>query len=85
MPAQPTRARRGQTARELADRFGVSPRTIRRTVAEERSEFLNRAQQRRERIRELRATGLSYRAIAAEVGCSVGTVHNALRREDDDS
>lgn len=85
MTAQPTRARRGQTARELADRFGVSTRTIRRTVAEERSEFLSRAQQRRMRIRELRETGMSYRAIAAEVGCSVGTVHNALRREDDDS
>ena len=85
MTAAPTRARRSQTARELAERFGVSTRTITRTVAEERSEFLSRAQQRRVRIRELRETGMSYRAIAAEVGCSVGTVHNALRREDDDS
>jgi DNA-directed RNA polymerase specialized sigma24 family protein len=48
-------------------------------VAEERSEYLTRAQERRLRIRELRETGLSMRAIAAEVGCSVGTVHNALK------
>lgn len=79
MTAAPARARRNQTARELANRFGVSARTIRRTVAEERSEYLTRAQERRLRIRELRETGLSMRAIAAEVGCSVGTVHNALK------
>lgn len=80
-----TPAKRTHTARELADRFGVAPRTIRRVVAQPREEYLSEAQQRRKRIRELRETGLSMRAIAAEVGCSVGTVHNALRREDDDS
>jgi AcrR family transcriptional regulator len=30
------------------------------------------------RIRELRARGMSLRAIAAEVDCSVGTVHRVL-------
>lgn len=74
-----TQARRSATARELADRFGVTPRTIRSIIAQPRIEYLNEAQQRRERIRELRETGLSYRAIAAEIGCSVGTVHNALK------
>lgn len=79
----PTRARRKQTAAELAKRFGVTPRTIRNMVSEERSEYLKRAEQRRQQIRELRETGLSMRAIAAKVGCSVGTVHRALKIDDD--
>ena len=70
--------RKGKTARELAERTGLSIRTIMDWTAEPRGEYLTRAQSRREKIRELRATGLSMRAIAAEVGCSVGTVHNAL-------
>lgn len=77
-----TPARRGKrrgTARQLAQRFSVSERTIRYTMAEERAVYLSRAQERREAIRQLRATGMSMRAIAAEVGCSVGTVHNALK------
>ena len=78
----PTRARRKQTAAELAKRFGVTPRTIRNTVAEERNAYLSRAEQRRQKIRELRKTGLSMRAIATEVGCSVGTVHNALAKDE---
>lgn len=40
MTSTPTRAKRKQTARELAERFGVSPRTIRRTVAQERADYL---------------------------------------------
>ena len=77
--------RNGLTIRELAARAGVYPRTIKRWTSDPRDVYLSRAEQRRKRIRELRETGLSMRAIAAEVGCSVGTVHNALRREDDDS
>ena len=84
MKPGPTRARRNHTATELAKRFGVSPRTIRNTVAEERDVYLSRAEQRREQIRELRKQGLSMRAIAEQVGCSVGTVHNALNYQDDD-
>ena len=71
--------RNGRTARELAERLGVTPQTIRYWTAEPRENYLAGAQKRRERIRELRETGLSYRAISAEVGCSIGTVHNALK------
>lgn len=70
--------RRKRTAREVAEQLGVSPRTVRRFVAEPRDAYLSRAEQRRQQIRELREQGLSMRAIAAEIGCSVGTVHNAL-------
>lgn len=76
----PTRARRNGTARELAERYGVSPRTIQNLVAEERAVFLKRAADRHEKIRALHAKGMTYRAIAAEVGCSIGTVHYALKK-----
>lgn len=72
------REKRIQTARALGNQFERSPRTIRRIIAEPRDEYLSNAQKRREKIRELRKAGLSYRAIAHEVGCAVGTVHNAL-------
>lgn len=78
----PTRARRTHTARELGERFNRSPRTIRRIISEERQEWLSRIDQRREKIRELRSSGMSMRAIAAELGCSVGTVHNALKAQE---
>lgn len=80
MTQTPARAKRPQTARELAERFGVSPRTIRRTVAESREDYLSAAEKRHQRIRELRAEGLSMRAIAEELNISVGTVHYALNK-----
>lgn len=76
--------RNGRTARELAEKAGMSVRTAQRWTAEPRDTYLSRAEQRRQQIRELRDQGLSMRAIADEVGCSVGTVHNALNYQDDD-
>lgn len=76
--------RNGLTIRELAERAGVDPRTIKRWTSDPREVYLSRAEQRRLRIRELRETGLSMRAIAAKVGCSVGTVHNALKDQPED-
>lgn len=37
--------------------------------------------ERDEQIRALRDTGQSVRAIAKEVGCSVGTVHRVISKE----
>lgn len=74
--------RRERTAREVAAQLGVSERTVRRFIAQPRDEFMSDVQARRERIRELREQGLSYRAIADAVGCSIGTVHNALKRDE---
>ena len=56
--------------------------TIRRTVAQERADYLADAAARHKRIRALRAEGLSMRAIAAKEGVTVGTVHYAIHKDD---
>lgn len=74
--------RNGKTAREVAEKTGLSIRTIMDWTAESRETYLSRAEKRRQKIQELRKTGLSMRAIASKVGCSVGTVHNALAKDE---
>ena len=71
--------RNGKTARELAERTGMSVRTAQRWTSEPREVFINRANDKRERVHELRDKGLSMRAIAAEIGCSVGLVHRYVK------
>jgi transposase len=70
--------RRKMTAREAAEKFGTSTRTIQRLFAEPRHNFLDRAQQRREQAVGLRERGLTYRQIAEQMGCTVGTVGRLL-------
>lgn len=82
MTDTPMRVRRNKTARELAEKFGVSPRTIQRMVAQSREDYLNQAAERRSRIRALRAEGLSMRAIAEREGITPGAVHYALSKSD---
>jgi len=72
--------RRMVTARVLAERVGVSERTIKRYIAEPRAEYDARIEARHTRIRELREEGKSMRAIAIELNVSVGTVHYALNK-----
>lgn len=73
--------RQGRTARELAEKTGLSERTIRAWTAEPREAYLKRAAERHEKIRELRAAGLSMRAISKEVGIAVSAVHYALQKD----
>lgn len=70
--------RRGRTAREVAEQTGLSVRQVQNWTSQPRTTYLARAQEQRVKIRDLRATGLSMRAIAAELECSVGIVHRAL-------
>ena len=72
--------RSGRTARELAEKMGASVRTAQRWTSEPRETYEARAAARHERIHELREQGLSMRAIATEVGVTVGTVHYALHK-----
>lgn len=75
--AHPTR--RKITAREAAEKLGVSPRTVSRFMAEPRSDFLARAAERRQAVLDLRLQGLSYAKIGAELGLSTGAVGRLLR------
>lgn len=72
--------RRNVPARVLAEQFGASERTVRRIVAEPRSEYIERARQRRQRAWELRQGGATYKDIADDLGCPVGTVSTLLRK-----
>lgn len=79
VPPERRRPRNGRTIREAAELTGLTPQTIKRWTSEPRDTYLARAQERAERIRTLRESGMTMRAIAAELGCSVGTVHYALK------
>ncbi|MFD6859128.1 helix-turn-helix domain-containing protein [Rhodococcus sp. NPDC060090] len=70
--------RRKLTAREAAEKFGASTRTIQRLFAEPREEFLERADLRRMQVVGLREQGLKYREIAEEMGISTGAVGRIL-------
>src|SRR5699024_12877238 len=75
--------RNRKTARELAERTGMSVRTAQRWTSEPREVFIKRANEKRVRVQELRAEGWSIRAIAAEIGCSVGTVHRYVEESEE--
>ncbi|PXX52291.1 hypothetical protein DFR70_13323 [Nocardia tenerifensis] len=71
--------RRTKTARELAEQYGASTRTIQRLIAEPREDFEARARAKALRAAELRASGLTYARIAEELGISIGSVSALLR------
>lgn len=62
--------RRTKTAREVAEHFGVSRRTVQRLMAEPREDFLDRAKSRRLQAVALQAEGLTSRQIGERLGCS---------------
>lgn len=67
------------TAREAAEKFGVSVRTVQRVVAEERSVYVGRAVSRREQIITLYRQGLKQKAIAEQLGVTPALVSMRLR------
>lgn len=71
--------RNGRTVKEAAALTGLSTATIIRWTSEPRADYLARADEKRRKVAELRAQGLTMRAIAAEIGCSVGTVHRYVK------
>ncbi|MBM7050800.1 helix-turn-helix domain-containing protein [Rothia sp. ZJ1223] len=66
--------RRKFTAREAAERLGVTTRTVQRLMAEPREQYLARANTKREQVAQLRTEGLSVRAIAEKLEISKSTV-----------
>lgn len=75
--------RNGRTVKEAAALTGLSTATIIRWTSEPRADYLARADEKRARVRELRAKGLSIRAIANKTGYSVGTVHRYTKEAQD--
>lgn len=64
------KVRRTMTARESAEKLGVSPRTIQRVVAEPREEFLSRSRTRQDHALALKDSGLKYTEISERMGCT---------------
>jgi transposase len=73
------RVRRKITAREMAERFNVSPRTVRRAVAEERTTYEARADERRAQIIDRHRQGMTGTAIARELNITQALVSIRLR------
>ena len=72
--------RRKISAREAAERLGVSTRTIQRIAAEPRKEFEQRARARGEQILTWRAQGLLWREIAERLDISLRAAQKAGER-----
>lgn len=70
--------------REIARRLGRHPSTVQWWCGENgtqsRDDMEARIAERTRRAKALRAQELSYRAIAEELGCSIGTVMADLKR-----
>lgn len=77
-------ARRGLTKRQLAKMAGISEATVSRRYSEPREEYLRRAEKRGEAVLRLRKEGKTIRAIADEVGVSIGTVHRHIKQARED-
>lgn len=74
--------KRKRTAREVAEQLGVSERTVRNFVAQPREEYLAEAAARHERIRAMRAEGMTMRAIAEREDVTSRAVHYAIHKDD---
>ncbi len=72
--------RRDVTARELAERFGVTPRHIQNIWAEPREEWEARGRARQAEALALREQGLTYQAIADQLGISRGAAGGLVHR-----
>lgn len=74
MTARERIPRNGLTAAELARRTGKHITTIQRWTSEPREIYQARVDERRKKILEMREQGMTMRAIAAELGVSLGLV-----------
>ena len=82
---EPARRRRKVTAREAAERLGVSERTIRRMMAEPREDFVRRAKERRIEAATLRAEGLKWAEVGERMGISPNAARNLANRAEQSS
>jgi predicted transcriptional regulator len=64
------RRKRSKTAKEVGEKFGMSPRTVRRYMAEYRSDYEKRAAERRELAYKLRSQGKTWTEVGRLLDCS---------------
>ncbi len=74
------RARRKLTATEIARRYGINPRTVRRAIAEPRDDFEARARARQAQALALIESGLTYQQAADQMGITRGTAAGLVHR-----
>ena len=79
MSAQVIR-RRKKTARELAEKMGVTTRTSQNYIAEERADYEGRAADRRRIAGTMHAKGASWAEIAEAVGGTEWAARGLVRR-----
>lgn len=76
----------GSSVRDIAHAVGHSAHAIRQLAYRNRHDFPARrsltTNWERQRIRELRSQGMTYREVAREVGRSLCAVQNALKEEE---
>ena len=74
------RGRRRDPARVVAAQMGIHPDTVRHTIAEERNDWVERMQNRRDRVAAMRRDGATVPEIAAEMDMTEGAVRTMLHR-----
>ncbi len=80
MKLETIRRRRTKTAAETAKALGLTPRTVRRYIAEERSTYIDRAADRRRIAGEMKAAGASWEEIAVAVNGTPWAARSLVRR-----
>jgi len=70
--------RRSRTARDTAERLGISVRTVRKYIAEPRNDFEARGKASRDQAASLREQGMTYIQIAEAMGTTTGNVGRML-------
>lgn len=85
VPYERRRSRNGRTIREAAALTGLTEQTIKRWTSEPREVYVGRARTRQDAIREWKTQHPTHsmRRIAEQFGCAVGTVHRALKADND--
>lgn len=72
--------KRAKTAKEIAKKTGLSPRTICRYIAQDRKEYESEALSRRKTAYELREKGLSWKEIAEAMDSTYNAVTSLAKR-----
>jgi predicted transcriptional regulator len=71
---------RKKTARELAEKFGVSERTIRNHMAAERSWWVAQRHELREKAATMRDTGMTWKQVGETLGITEGSARALAKR-----